>query len=514
MQSSVGALICDAATRHGEKTALIFGDRQYSFSDLDRLSSAVAAALEKMGLVRGDCVSLYSPNCPEWIVAYYGVMKFGGVINPLNLMLTPAEAAYAMSDCRARAVIGASDKIAGLADCVGKTLLQYRISFGAAAPPGAIAFSTLLDHEPGAYPVAGIKPDDACAVCYTSGTTGYPKGAVLAHRAVLMNTAMTATMHLRTAHDIVAMALPCSHVYGNVVMNSAIAYGMTLVLHSVFDAARMLESVQQHRVTLLEGVPTMYMYMLEHMRTNRYDVSSLTRCTVGGQTMPTAVMEEVESAFGCRLIELWGMTEIAGLGATHSVYGPRKLGSIGMALPHVEMIVAGQDTVPTPLAAGEIGELLVRGPITMREYLGRPEATAETLTPDGWLRTGDVGYMDSEGYLYIVDRLKDMIITAGFNIYPAELENVIAAYPGVAMVAVGPLPDKVKGEIAKAYIVPKAGVVLDLVDLDARCREKLAAYKVPRAFQIVADLPKTSSGKIMRRALIKLDESHGGSAIS
>jgi long-chain acyl-CoA synthetase len=342
-------------------------------------------------------------------------------------------------------------------------------------------------------------------VGYTSGTTGHPKGAVLTHRAILMNTAMTATMHVRTAADTVVSALPCTHVYGNIVMNAAVAYGMTLVLHKVFDVEHVLASIQAERATMVEGVPTMYMYILNHPARGRYDLSTLTRCTVGGQTMPEAKMREVEAAFGCPLIELWGMTELGGLGTTHSAYGPTRHGSIGVPLPHLEARVIAADGSGRILPPGDVGELQIRGPVTMREYLGRPEATAQALDADGWLHTGDLVRQDNQGYLYVVDRLKDMIITGGFNIYPAELERVIAEYPDVAMVAVGSMPDDNKGELAKAYVVPRQGAVIDLHALEAHCRSRLAAYKVPRAFEVVADLPKTSTGKILRRKLREIN---------
>jgi long-chain acyl-CoA synthetase len=248
-------------------------------------------------------------------------------------------------------------------------------------------------------------------------------------------------------------------------------------------------------------VPKMYKYLLNHPTLAQHDLSSLTRCTVGGQTMPEAKMRQVEAAFGCPLIELWGMTELGGLGTTHSAYGPARHGSIGVPLPHMEARVVATDGSGRVLPAGEVGELQMRGPLTMRGYLGRPEATAEVLVDGGWLCTGDLVRQDEQGYLYVVDRLKDMVITGGFNIYPAELERVIAEHPDVAMVAVGSIPDETKGELAKAYIVQRQGASIDLADVERHCRDRLAAYKVPRAFQVVADLPKTSTGKILRRML-------------
>jgi long-chain acyl-CoA synthetase len=506
MPESVGALLSRAARRFGDKTALVFDDQRWSFRRLDDASSRVAAALQRRGIGAGDTVTLFSPNGPEWVIAYYAVMKLGAVVNPLNLMLTPDEAAYAMNDCGAVAVFGSDDRIASLCGVRGKTRLRHGFAFGGNTPEDTEDFRALLEGEAGDFPIAGIRLDDACTVGYTSGTTGHPKGAVLTHRSILMNTAMTATMHVRTAADTVVTALPCSHVYGNIVMNAAMACGMTLVLHKAFDVERVLASIQAERATMLEGVPTMYLYILNHPQRERYDLSSLTRCTVGGQTMPEAKMRAVEAAFGCPLIELWGMTELGGLGTTHSAYGPARLGSIGVPLPHLQARVVATDGSARVLPADEVGELQIRGPVTLREYLGRADATAQTLEPDGWLHTGDLVRQDAEGYLYVVDRLKDMIITGGFNIYPAELERVIAEHPDVAMVAVGSMPDENKGELAKAYIVPRQGASIDLSALERHCRARMASYKVPRAWQVVADLPKTSTGKVLRRLLRQLDE--------
>jgi len=247
------------------------------------------------------------------------------------------------------------------------------------------------------------------------------------------------------------------------------------------------------------------MYLLNCPELNKYDLSSLTRCTVGGQTMPVSKMREVEARFGCPLLELWGMTEIAGLGTTHPFYGVNRHGSIGIALPYVETRIAATEDATQTLNQDEVGELMIRGPIVMEGYYGNERATRETIERDGWLHTGDLARTDKEGYIFVVDRKKDMILTAGYNVYPAELERVVAAHPAVAMVAVGSQPDELKGEIAKAYIVLKTGADVDEESILSFCRERLAAYKVPRRVQFVADLPKTSTGKIMRRQLRTLD---------
>ena len=505
MQRSVGLLVTEAAARFGDKTALVFDERRFSFRDLDEASSRIASALHGLGVRPGDRVSLYAPNSPEWVIAYYGVQKAAAIVNPLNLMLTPEEAAFAMGDCGAVAVLGSREKLAGLAPVLARTRIRHCIAWGDRLPDQAIGFDALLRTGSSDWTVAEADPLLISTIGYTSGTTGHPKGAELTHRAILLNTAMTATMHVRTAQDVVVSALPCSHVYGNIVLNAAIAYGMTLILHAIFEVDKILTSIQEHRATLFEGVPTMYLYMLAWSRLRDYDLSSLTRCTVGGQTMPVAKLEEVVNTLGCPLIELWGMTELGGLGATHSAYGPSRLGSIGVPLPHLQLRINSSDHPELGVAAGTVGELQVRGPMVMQGYLNGPEATAESMTADGWMRTGDLARSDEDGYFYIVDRMKDMIITAGFNIYPAELERAIAEHPGVALVAVCGIRHELKGEVAKAYVVARPGVTVDAEMLERHCRERLAAYKVPREFQFVDDLPKTSSGKVARRALPALD---------
>ncbi|ACC73976.1 AMP-binding protein [Paraburkholderia phymatum] len=502
MEQSVGALITSSARKFGDKTALVIGGESWSFLQLDCFSSNVAKSLEQRGVGKGSVVSLYSPNCAQWIIAYYAILKLGAVVNPLNLMLTSSEAAYAVSDCKAVAVLGSLEKLVPLREALGINQVRL-ISFGTAT--GSIeCFNDLLsgdgtDH----YPVSAIELDDLCTIGYTSGTTGHPKGAMLSHRAILLNTAMTSTYHVRTDRDIVVSALPCSHVYGNIVMNCAVACGMTLVLHAVFDAKAILASIEAYRATIFEGVPTMYMYLLNLPELADYDVSTLTRCTVGGQTMPPQKMEEVERKFGSPLLELWGMTELGGLGATHPLYGPKKNGSIGVPLPLLKARIASLESPSKEVTAREVGELQMKGPITMMGYYGRPEATLETIDADGWLHTGDLAYIDEEGFIFIVDRLKDMVITGGFNIYPAELERVLCEHPSIALAAVVGVPDDIKGELAKAFIVRKHGAEIRTEDVFEFCRQRLAAYKVPRLIEFVEDLPKTNSGKILRRELRK-----------
>lgn len=514
MRLSLGEIIVDASNRYGDKVALIIENRSFTYRDLNNRSNQLANALVKQGIQPGDCVTLYGENSWEWVVSYYGILKIGAVVNPINVMLTPREVEYVVQDCNAKAIIASKTKGLPLLGIDQRTDINTLVLYGEDIPESAYAFNQLLEQADSDFDCVKAKPDSLSTICYTSGTTGNPKGAKLSHRAVVANTQLTALMHGRTNSDVVVTALPCPHVYGNVVMNGTFYTGGTLVLHSRFDAQAIFDSINTHQATVFDGVPTMYMYMLEQPNLSTVDFSHLRLCTVGGQTMPEAKMEAVEKAFNCPLIELWGMTELAGLGTTFAHNGVYKHGSIGVPLPYVRAKVVAVDDPSCTLDANEVGELLVGGPISMDGYYGNEDATAETLTHDGFVRTGDLARIDKDGFIFIVDRKKDLIITAGFNIYPAELERVIAEHPDVAMVAVGPQGDDRKGEIAKAYIVLKHNTEPTVDNVLEFCRERLAAYKVPRAIQFVADLPKTSSGKIMRRQLHTLDNTSATPSLS
>ena len=498
-----GDILRVAAARFGPKTALVTATRTLSFAALDGLADRVAAALVRLGVAPGDRVSLLGQNRWEYVVAYHAVLKAGAVVNPLNVMLTNDEVAYVANDCGAAAIFceaGRASAMTALRAIVPS--LAHVICFDG-EDGGATAFGALLEND---APVPVFEPDrlGLSTIGYTSGTTGRPKGAMQSHRAVLLNCALTATMHGRSERDVVVTALPNPHVYGNVAINGTFLAGGTVVLMSRFDAAEALALVAEHRATLVEGVPTMYAMMLASPEIERADLSSITRSTVGGQTMSTETIRAWERrTHGAPLLELWGMTEISGLGTTHAVYAPNVHGSIGVALPGVDVAVLSLDDRTSRAPTGVAGELCIRGPLNMLGYYGRPDWTAETIDADGWLHTGDVAHADADGYFFIVDRLKDMIITGGYNVYPAEIERVVSTHPAVAMVAIGRVDDALKGEVACAYVVLKPGAAANEDEIVAHCRPHLAAYKLPRSVRFVADLPKTSSGKIMRRMLGK-----------
>ncbi len=500
---TIGEIPGDAAARFGDKTALIFGGRRVSFAEIDRLSARVASGLRALGVEPGDRVTLYAQNSVEWIVSYYAIARAGGVLNPINVMLTPDEVAYVVKDCGAKVLFTTADRAAPILSLKEEGHLAEIVVYGEA--DGVASFDSLAASGSEDFEPAAVDPESLSTICYTSGTTGFPKGAMLSHRSVVLNAAVTAAMNVRTGDDVQLTALPCAHVYGGTLMNLNFLFGSTLVLYEKFDAGEALRGIQDYRATITDGVPTMYLYMLAHPEFEKFDLSSLRRCVTGGQTMPVAKAEEWRERAGCEVYELWGMTELAGPGLMQHCYGENRLGSVGIEMFYHRARIVDPEDASRELPAGEVGELMFRGPFVMMGYYGNEKATEETVEPDGWLHSGDLGKVDEDGYFYIVDRKKDMILTAGFNIYPAEIERVISGHPAVAMVGVGAKKDEAKGEVAKAYVVLKPDRAAEPEEISNFCRDRLAAYKVPREIQIVPDLPTTSTGKILRRELHTLE---------
>jgi long-chain acyl-CoA synthetase len=503
--ADLGLIVPRAARRFGARTALVAPGRTLTYQALDELCERVAGGLHDIGVRPGDRVSLYSPNRWEWVVAYHAALRAGAVVNPINVMLTAEEVAFVLNDCGAAAIFTSGDKagvIAGLTREV--PALRRVISFDGAGG-GVTGFEELLRNSAAAPEIPRPAPADLSTIGYTSGTTGHPKGAMQSHRAVFLNTAAVFAFHTRTDRDVMLNALPLPHVYGNVIMNGTFMVGATLVMMERFDPAMSLAEIQRHRATVFDGVPTMYAMMLADPSLPGADLSSLRICTVGGQTMPAAKMGEWEERSGAPLLEIWGMTELAGVGTSNCTYMPNVHGSIGFPLPGAEARIAAVDDPGVTLPDGEPGELMIRGPLVMLGYYGNEAATRATIEPDGWMHTGDIATRDEEGHYFVVDRKKDMILTGGFNVYPAEIERVVAAHPAVAMVAVGSVPDETYGELARAYVVLRPGAAATEAEIIEHCRAHLGAYKRPRSVRFVPDLPKTSTGKVMRRELKTLD---------
>ena len=512
MPATLAEILPAAALRHGTRPALVVGDRCLTFAELDALADRVAYGLAGLGVVPGDRVALFGANSPEWVAAYYGAARTGAVLNPLSSMLTTDELRYTVADAGARVVVGASDKLGHLMELKTEGAVDHVVVWGDAVGYGAVSLSDWLARDDGAFAVRPRQPGDLAVIAYTSGTTGRPKGAMQSHRAVVASATGTALMAGRTAEDRVINALPLFHVYGSCVLNAAMLAGSTLISLPRFSEAAMLGAIERHRATLIDGVPTAYYYLLAHPDFDRYDLSSLRLCWVGGQTLPVAKSLEFTRRTGCPVHEVWGMTELAGATSANPVHADNKPGTIGQPYPGNAFRVVDAEDPTREMPRGAPGELMFRGPLVMMGYYGNPEATTETIRADGWLHTGDIATMDEDGYATIVDRKKDMILTAGFCVYPAELERVLCMHPAVALAAVGRIPDEAKGELAKAYVVLRPGADSSAEDLIAHCRTHLAAYKVPRAVQFVEAVPMTPSGKIMRRMLPSIDD--GGNILS
>jgi long-chain acyl-CoA synthetase len=506
MAATLAEILPAAALRHGERTALVVDARRLSFRELDALSNRVANGLVAIGVKPGDRVGLFGSNGWEWVVSYYGIAKTGAVLNPLSSMLTTDELGYTVADAGARVVIGSHDKAGQLRELKAAGALERLVLWGTAEADGATVLGDWLNDCDAAFTVRVRQPSDLAVIAYTSGTTGRPKGAMQSHRAVVAAAVGTALMAARTAEDRVVSALPLFHVYGSCVMNAAMLAGSMLITLPRFSEVAMLSAIATHRATLMDGVPTAYYYLLAHPDFDRYDLSSLRLCWVGGQTLPAAKSAEFTRRTGCPVHEVWGMTELAGATSANPVYGRNKPGTIGLPYPGNSFRVVDAEDATREMPRGQPGELMYSGPLVMLGYHNNPAATAETIRPDGWLHTGDIAVMDEDGYATIVDRKKDMILTAGFNVYPAELERVLCMHPAVALAAVGGIPDEAKGELAKAYVMLRPGAEVNSASLITHCREHLAAYKVPRAIQFVESVPMTPSGKIMRRMLKNIDD--------
>jgi long-chain acyl-CoA synthetase len=388
----------------------------------------------------------------------------------------------------------------------GSTRLSQVVIWGDKVPAGAAPFERWLKDGKATFAPRPRGPKDTGAICYTSGTTGHPKGAVQSIRSIVAAAKGMALMGTRTTADTIVSPLPCPHVYGSIAFNAAMLAGSTFVMLPRFSEEGVLEAIQTHRATMFDCVPTAYYYLLAHPKFGSYDLSSLTRCTVGGQVLPAAKSLEFTERTEAPVLELWGMTELAGAATFNPYWGDNKPGTIGLPMPGMACKIVAVDDAEKEMPAGERGELMVKGPLVMDGYAGDEKSTRETVRADGWMHTGDIATVDEDGYYTIVDRKKDMILTAGYNVYPAELERVLCMHSAVALAAVCGVADETKGELAKAYVMLKPGASASGKELAEHCRQHLAAYKLPRAVQFVANVPITSSGKIMRRLLRDVDD--------
>ncbi len=491
-----------------DRVAVVCGAHQLTYAELDAQAHRVAAGLHAMGIRAGDHVLLSCPNVPWFPIAYFGILKSGAAVVPINVLLKPREIAYHLRDSGAKAALAfdgtpdlpiAERVKAACADAHGPHVITI---------PSGLA--GLMRDDPHFHPPRR-EPGDTAVILYTSGTTGHPKGAELTHDNMVSN-AITSHDMFRpgfdggTGQNTTLITLPLFHSTAQTCqMNAGLYGGFRLVLLPRFDAASVLEAFAREQVGLWVGVPTMYWTLLQHARSTGADVgraaASLRVCASGGAPMPLQVLRDFEQTFGVRILEGYGLSETAPVVAFNQLQRASKPGTVGLPVFGVEIRCVDEHDTPQP--PGHRGEILVRGPNVMKGYYENPDATAEAKR-GGWFRTGDIGEFDEDGYLSIVDRKKDLILRGGFNVYPREIEDVLMSHPAVAVAAVVGMPDERLGEEVRAFVVRKPGGTISTDELIAWAREQLASYKYPRVIEFRDTLPMTATGKVLKRELRQL----------
>jgi long-chain acyl-CoA synthetase len=502
--TNLATTLVNTTRSYPDRIAVRSDERTLRYRDLDELSARVARWLLGCGITAGDRVGLMAPNTLEFAELFYGILRAGAVVVPMNPLFKAREVGYHLSDSAAVLALawhGVADQAAAGAKNAGTELVVIE--------PAGLA-DTLARCDP-APAVADRAAADTAVILYTSGTTGQPKGAELTHANLLSNVEVTRTtlLNLRP-EDVVMGALPLFHSFGQTVgMGCAVATGACLTLLSRFDPVRAFEVIKRDQVTVLLGVPTMYAALLHSASGSPEDVASVRLCVSGGAAMPVELMRAFEKQFGCMVLEGYGLSETSPVASYNHPDRERKPGTIGQAIAGVEMRVQSKEGDPLP--SGEIGEIAIRGDNVMKGYWRRPQDTAEAMA-GGWFRTGDLGRMDPKGYFSIVDRKKDMIIRGGLNVYPREVEEVLYEHPAVAEAAVIGVPDPMLGEEVAAVVTLKPGASAAPDQLRDYVKAQLAAYKYPRHVWIVDALPYGGSGKILKRAIVVPPLSLSGAA--
>ncbi|HEX6888799.1 MAG TPA: long-chain fatty acid--CoA ligase [Candidatus Nanopelagicales bacterium] len=480
-----------AAERSPQTVAIKLDDTVVPYGMLAQGAARVAGWLQSLDVQPGDRVAVSMPNIPHMPIIYYGILWAGGVVVPMNPLYKSREVAYVLRDSGAK-VLFAWD---GVAEEAGKGAAEAGAEFIAVAP--AEFLGQVLGHEP--VPLVERDDQETAVVLYTSGTTGAPKGAELTHANMASNARLCVNMIEFDADDVVFGGLPLFHSFGQTVgMNACIAAGGTLTLIPRFEPTKALEVLQRDKVTVMLGVPTMYVALLQHPDRGSYDLSSLRMCASGGASLPVEVLRGFEDAFDTIILEGYGLSETSPVASFNHPHRPRKPGSIGTPVEGVEMRLVDADWNDTP--EGEIGEIAIKGDNVMKGYLGNPQATADVMH-DGWFRTGDLARRDADGYYFIVDRAKDMIIRGGFNVYPREIEEVLYEHPAVGTAAVVGIPHPTLGEEVAAAVTLKPGESATEEELRSFVKERVAPFKYPRVMWITAELPLTPTGKILKREI-------------
>ncbi len=497
---TIGEMLEGVARHEPDRIAIVFGDEKITYEELNRNVNRLAHGLLSRGLTKGDRVLVFMQNSPRIITAYFAVMKAGMTMVPLNAMYRRNEITHIGTDTSARAIIADGDLWLREADVIADLPdLDHVIVDDSEVPTGVVRLSDILT-ETTTVPQTDAHLDDIVCILYTSGTTGLPKGATQTHRTVLTNLRGGCSGNKLVRDDRLLCAMPLFNSYAmNVVMMSSIAMGATLVLVRKFDARMVLDQIRTHKCTFFGGTPTMFSYLLREYDESRDDVGSLRLTNSAGSHCPGSLAQEIERTFGTIHLCGYGKTETSGYTALNPLVGVRKDNSVGTPLSNTWMKIVSDDDEELP--AGEIGELAERGDTySIHGYWNRPEVNEKAFR-GGWFHTGDLGYIDEEGYLFLVDRKQDLIITGGTNIYPVEVEEVLYSYPKVALAAVIGVPDDLKGEVPKAFIILKQGETATEQEIIDYVKTRIAKFKAPRMVEFVESLPQGPSGKILKREL-------------
>jgi long-chain acyl-CoA synthetase len=489
---NLAANLARNADRSPDSPAVRLDDAILTYADLAEHSSRAAGLLAEHGVGPGDRVAIMLPNMPEFAVLYYGTLRAGAVVVPMNPLLKEREVTYYLRDSSARLIFawhGCATDAAAAASVTGAGCVVVDAGFGALLAAAA-PVPDLVDR-------AG---SDTAVILYTSGTTGQPKGAELTHANLTTNADINATDLIQIRpDDVIFGGLPLFHSFGQTcALNSAIRTGACLTLVARFTPDKALEVLDRDRVTVFEGVPTMYVALLNAPDRDRYDLSTLRVCVSGGSSLPMEVMRGFEQAFGCMILEGYGLSETSPVASFNHPDRPRKPGSIGTPIRGVEMRAV--DPAGKDVAVGDVGEIVIRGHNVMKGYWGRPDATAEA-TLDGWFRSGDLARIDDDGYFYIVDRLKEMIVRGGYKVYPREVEEVLYEHPAVAEAAVIGVPDASLGEEVGAAVVLRPGQTTTAEEIREHVKSQVAAFKYPRQVWFLDALPKGATGKVLKREI-------------
>nr|WP_106589197.1 long-chain-fatty-acid--CoA ligase [Salsuginibacillus halophilus] len=523
------ALLENAEASFPKNKAISFQGTTLTYQELGEQTRAFANELSALGVEKGDRVAIMLPNTPQSVIAYYGALMIGAVVVQTNPLYVERELEHQMADSGAKVIVCLDLLYPKVMKVKHATQLEHVIVTGIKDylpfPKNMIypfiqkknqgmkvkveysrtvhAFKPMIKRGSTSKVQVSIDPDhDLALLQYTGGTTGLAKGVMLTHRNLVANTTQCLQWmyRLERGKEKTLAVLPFFHVYGMTVsMNLSVMSASETIILPKFDPKEVLETIQKEQISIFPGAPTMYIGLINHPDAASYDLSSVQACMSGSAALPLEVQQTFEEMTGGKLVEGYGLTEAAPVTHCNLLWGTRREGSIGLPWPDTEAGIYSEENGMLP--PNEIGELVIRGPQVMQGYWKRPEETAATFYED-WLLTGDMGYMDEDGFFYIVDRKKDMIIAGGFNIYPREVEEVLYEHDDIQEAVIVGVPDEYRGETVKAFIVLKEGSEVDEAALDAFCRKNLAAYKVPRSYEFRDELPKTTVGKVLRRVLV------------